>query len=254
MAEIREVLVPDIGDFADVPVIEVLVSPGDTVAPEDPLVTLESDKATMDVPAPFGGTVAEIRVSVGDTVSEGSPILDAARSQAQRRAADAGAGRRRPQPPVETPRRPTRPCPPSPQAAPAAGRGRRAGPYAQPGGAPPRARAGRRPERGRGLRPQGPDHQGGRARRRRGARRQPAAADRCAGHRAWTSRRGRRSTSRSTARSSAGRCSRIAEDQRPEPGPQLGDDPARHPPRRGGHHRARGVSQARSTRSTPSRA
>src|SRR6476646_1750694 len=75
MAEIREVLVPDIGDFADVPVIEVLVSPGDTVAPEDPLVTLESDKATMDVPAPFGGTVAEIRVSVGDTVSEGSPIL-----------------------------------------------------------------------------------------------------------------------------------------------------------------------------------
>ena len=75
MAEIREVLVPDIGDFADVPVIEVLVSPGDTVAPEDPLVTLESAKATMDVPAPFGGTVAEIRVSVGDTVSEGSPIL-----------------------------------------------------------------------------------------------------------------------------------------------------------------------------------
>jgi pyruvate dehydrogenase E2 component (dihydrolipoamide acetyltransferase) len=75
MAEIRDVLVPDIGDFADVPVIEVLVSPGDIVAPEDPLVTLESDKATMDVPAPFGGTVAEIRVSVGDTVSEGSPIL-----------------------------------------------------------------------------------------------------------------------------------------------------------------------------------
>jgi pyruvate dehydrogenase E2 component (dihydrolipoyllysine-residue acetyltransferase) len=75
MAEIRDVLVPDIGDFADVPVIEVLVSPGDSVAPEDPLVTLESDKATMDVPAPFGGTVAEIRVSVGDTVSEGSPIL-----------------------------------------------------------------------------------------------------------------------------------------------------------------------------------
>jgi pyruvate dehydrogenase E2 component (dihydrolipoamide acetyltransferase) len=75
MAEIRDVLVPDIGDFADVPVIEVLVSPGDSVGPEDPLVTLESDKATMDVPAPFGGTVAEIRVSVGDTVSEGSPIL-----------------------------------------------------------------------------------------------------------------------------------------------------------------------------------
>jgi pyruvate dehydrogenase E2 component (dihydrolipoamide acetyltransferase) len=71
----KEVLVPDIGDFTDVPIIEVLVSPGDSVAPEDPLVTLESDKATMDVPAPFGGIVRELRVSVGDTVSEGSPLL-----------------------------------------------------------------------------------------------------------------------------------------------------------------------------------
>jgi pyruvate dehydrogenase E2 component (dihydrolipoyllysine-residue acetyltransferase) len=75
MADVKEVVVPDIGDFADVPVIEVLVSPGDTVAPEDPLVTLESDKATMDVPAPFGGKISELKVSVGDTVSEGSPIL-----------------------------------------------------------------------------------------------------------------------------------------------------------------------------------
>ena len=49
-----DVLVPDIGDFSDVPIIEILVSPGDTVAPEDPLVTLESDKATMDVPSPIG--------------------------------------------------------------------------------------------------------------------------------------------------------------------------------------------------------
>ena len=55
---VRDVVVPDIGDFADVPVIEVLVAPGDTVAEEDPLVTLESDKATMDVPSPFGGVVA----------------------------------------------------------------------------------------------------------------------------------------------------------------------------------------------------
>jgi pyruvate dehydrogenase E2 component (dihydrolipoamide acetyltransferase) len=75
MADVREVVVPDIGDFSDVPVIEVLVSEGDSVAPEDPLVTLESDKATMDVPAPFAGTVAELKVSVGDTVSEGSLLL-----------------------------------------------------------------------------------------------------------------------------------------------------------------------------------
>ena len=54
--------VPDIGDFDDVPVIEILVAVGDTVAAEDPLVTLESDKATMDVPAPFGGVVREIHV------------------------------------------------------------------------------------------------------------------------------------------------------------------------------------------------
>jgi pyruvate dehydrogenase E2 component (dihydrolipoamide acetyltransferase) len=73
--EVKEVKVPDIGDFDDVPVIEVLVSPGDTVAEEDPLVTLESDKATMDVPAPFAGVVQELRVNVGDKVAEGSPLL-----------------------------------------------------------------------------------------------------------------------------------------------------------------------------------
>lgn len=75
MADLVEVKVPDIGDFADVPVIEVLVSPGDDVSAEDPLVTLESDKATMDIPAPRAGTVAELKVAVGDTVSEGSLIL-----------------------------------------------------------------------------------------------------------------------------------------------------------------------------------
>src|SRR3954471_18391330 len=75
MADVKEVVVPDIGDFSDVPIIEVLVAEGDSVAPEDPLVTLESDKATMDVPAPFAGTVAELKVNVGDTVSEGSLLL-----------------------------------------------------------------------------------------------------------------------------------------------------------------------------------
>jgi dihydrolipoamide dehydrogenase len=70
-----EMRLPDIGDFSDVPVIEVHVAPGDQVAAEDPVVTLESDKATMDVPATEGGVVSEVRVSVGDTVSEGDVIL-----------------------------------------------------------------------------------------------------------------------------------------------------------------------------------
>jgi dihydrolipoamide dehydrogenase len=70
-----EVRVPDIGDFKDVPVIEVFVKPGDAVKAEDSLVTLESDKATMDVPAPAAGVVKELEVKVGDKVSEGSVIL-----------------------------------------------------------------------------------------------------------------------------------------------------------------------------------
>jgi dihydrolipoamide dehydrogenase len=70
-----EVKVPDIGDFEDVPVIEIHVAVGDDVAPEDPLVTLESDKATMDIPAPSAGTVTELRVALEDKVSEGSLIL-----------------------------------------------------------------------------------------------------------------------------------------------------------------------------------
>lgn len=75
MASTTEVVVPDIGDFDNVPVIEVLVSAGDRVNAEDPLITLESDKATMDVPSPEAGVVKELRVAVGDTVSEGSAIL-----------------------------------------------------------------------------------------------------------------------------------------------------------------------------------
>jgi pyruvate dehydrogenase E2 component (dihydrolipoamide acetyltransferase) len=70
-----EVRVPDIGDFTDVPVIEVFVKPGDIVKVDDALVTLESDKATMDVPAPVAGVVEGVRVSVGERVSEGSPLL-----------------------------------------------------------------------------------------------------------------------------------------------------------------------------------
>src|SRR5579875_1577330 len=73
--EVISVEVPDIGDFHDVPIIEIHVEPGQRVAPEDPLVTLESDKATMDVPAPAAGTVRELHVALGDRVSQGSLLL-----------------------------------------------------------------------------------------------------------------------------------------------------------------------------------
>jgi pyruvate/2-oxoglutarate dehydrogenase complex dihydrolipoamide acyltransferase (E2) component len=75
-----EIRLPDIGDFTGVPVIEVHVAPGDQVAVDDPILTLESDKATMDIPAPQAGTVRELRVGVGDEVSQGDVLmtLDAA--------------------------------------------------------------------------------------------------------------------------------------------------------------------------------
>ncbi|HEY0384186.1 MAG TPA: dihydrolipoyllysine-residue acetyltransferase [Candidatus Elarobacter sp.] len=79
-----ELTVPDLGGFDDIPVIEVLVAPGDTIAKESPLVTLESDKATMEVPASAGGVVKELRVKVGDKVSQGTVLatLEAAEAQA----------------------------------------------------------------------------------------------------------------------------------------------------------------------------
>jgi pyruvate dehydrogenase E2 component (dihydrolipoamide acetyltransferase) len=100
-----EVKVPDIGDFKDVPVIEVFVKPGDTVKPEDALVTLESDKATMDVPSPSTGTVKELKVKLGDKVSEGSVILTldatgAAPAPAKAEAAPATSAAPSPLPPL----------------------------------------------------------------------------------------------------------------------------------------------------------
>jgi len=74
MAALKQALVPDIGDYTDVPVIEILVTVGDTVAQDQGLVTLESDKATMEVPAPFAGVVKELKVKLGDTLSEGSVV------------------------------------------------------------------------------------------------------------------------------------------------------------------------------------
>jgi pyruvate dehydrogenase E2 component (dihydrolipoamide acetyltransferase) len=90
MSDTTEIRVPDIGDFKDVPVIEIFVKTGDTVKAEDPLVSLESDKATMDVPSPQAGTVRAIHVKVGDTVSEGSVILELA-AEGAGSAAPAGA-------------------------------------------------------------------------------------------------------------------------------------------------------------------
>jgi pyruvate dehydrogenase E2 component (dihydrolipoamide acetyltransferase) len=115
MAALTEVKVPDIGDFKDVPVIEILVKPGDAVKAEDPLVSLESDKATMDVPAPADGIVREVKVKIGDKVSEGSVIV-------LLEAAGAPAAAAKPSP-VETPEPPAAAAPPatpSPEAARAA--------------------------------------------------------------------------------------------------------------------------------------
>ena len=75
MSQITEVKVPDIGEFKNVDIIEVHVAPGDTVNIEDPLITLESDKATMEVPAPLAGVVEAVKVKVGGKVTEGSVIL-----------------------------------------------------------------------------------------------------------------------------------------------------------------------------------
>jgi len=75
MSSTIEVRVPDIGDFKDVPVIEVLVKPGDRVKKNDSLITLESEKASMEVPAEADGIVQDVRVKVGDRVSEGVPIV-----------------------------------------------------------------------------------------------------------------------------------------------------------------------------------
>jgi pyruvate dehydrogenase E2 component (dihydrolipoamide acetyltransferase) len=75
MGTLREIIIPDIGDFKNVDVIEVLVKPGDAIQPEQSLITVESDKATMEIPSPAAGTVKELRVKVGDKVSTGSLLL-----------------------------------------------------------------------------------------------------------------------------------------------------------------------------------
>ncbi|WP_083487374.1 dihydrolipoyllysine-residue acetyltransferase [Pseudoxanthomonas dokdonensis] len=101
MAEIKEARVPDIGDYSDVPVIEVLVAVGDTVSKDQGLVTLESDKATLEVPAPFAGVIKELKVKLGDELSEGGVVAlietseggEAAKPAAQPAAAPAPAAK-----------------------------------------------------------------------------------------------------------------------------------------------------------------
>src|SRR5687768_14255019 len=105
----NQVVVPDIGDFKEVEVIEVLVKPGDAVSKEQSLITLESDKATMEIPSPGAGVVKELKIKVGDKVSQGSPILVLDAAQAQQ-----PAQKEAPKPPQKPSPAPA--APPSPAA------------------------------------------------------------------------------------------------------------------------------------------
>jgi pyruvate dehydrogenase E2 component (dihydrolipoamide acetyltransferase) len=149
------VQVPDIGDFDDVPVIEILVAVGDTVAAEDPLLTLESDKATMDVPAPFGGVVKEIAVAIGDTVSQGSALMtieamdgDAGAGEEAEQAAVADQAAEQTTPPAESLEAPEEPAPSS-AGAPADAPSQAPQPQTNGGRPEPRAGDGDGPEPGR---------------------------------------------------------------------------------------------------------
>ena len=84
----NEIRLPDIGDFKDVPIIEILIAPGQSVQKDAPILTLESDKATMDVPAPEDGVIGEVHVKVGDKVSQGGAAGDLCR----RRRRETGCG------------------------------------------------------------------------------------------------------------------------------------------------------------------
>jgi pyruvate dehydrogenase E2 component (dihydrolipoamide acetyltransferase) len=137
MGNMVEIKVPDIGDFKDVEVIELLVAPGDRIKPEQSLITVESDKASMEIPSPMAGVVRELKVKLGDKVSQGTPILElepsneaAASAKAPAAAAPAPSSAAT-APPVAAPA-PAPAVAPSPAAAPAA-----RAPVAAPGGSPP---------------------------------------------------------------------------------------------------------------------
>jgi pyruvate dehydrogenase E2 component (dihydrolipoamide acetyltransferase) len=119
MGSLRDILVPDIGDFKNIPVIEVLVKPGDTVKAEDSLITLESDKATMEVPAPFAGVVKELKIKPGDKVSQGAAILSLEISEGAAAPAPAAVAAQKPaSAPAPAPAAPTAQTP-APTATPA---------------------------------------------------------------------------------------------------------------------------------------
>ena len=117
MSQLIDIKVPDIGDFSEVPVIEVFVKPGDVIKVDDALVTLESDKATMDVPASAAGTVKEVLVKLGDKIGEGTIVVRVEASDASAAAPAPAAAASAPAP------TPAAPAPAAPQAAPTAGGG-----------------------------------------------------------------------------------------------------------------------------------
>jgi pyruvate/2-oxoglutarate dehydrogenase complex dihydrolipoamide acyltransferase (E2) component len=259
MSEIITVGVPDIGDFKDVEIIEVLVGVGDEVAPEDPLITLESDKASIEIPAPQGGVVRKLKVKVGDRVSEGDAILD---MEAVAASGETKRNRKRPWTAAARRRKSSR---------------RRAHPNRHPG---PRHRGGAepasRPAPAEGPRPSPTAHIAdekafrkahaspgirrfarelgvdlakvdGSGRKKRILREDVQGFVK----RALSHGRGIGAGRRTDARD---RLQPVRADRNPgadqdqqadgqEPAPQLGDRAARDPVRRGGYHRARGLPQ-----------
>ena len=208
-----EVKVPNIGDFKDIPVIQLLVKAGDKVQKDDSLLVLESDKATLEVPAPAAGVISELKVKIGDKVSAGTLVAllegsngAAPRGDQRQRESQSGYAGAAPaaapasprlRPPSSRPRRPRlrRPSPPR-------RRSRRRHRPCEPRRAPVRARAGSAARSGDRLRPEEPDPQGGHPLLRQADAR-PAARARAAaaGSPIWGSLPGPRSTSPSSDRS-----------------------------------------------------
>ncbi|MFY9976567.1 MAG: biotin/lipoyl-containing protein, partial [Chromatiaceae bacterium] len=124
MATVESILLPDIGDFSEIPVIEVLVGPGDRIEPEQSLLTLESDKATMEIPAPKGGVISEVLVQVGDKVSQGSPLFRLQTEGTRAEQATSAAAPTSAPEPVSPPPAPSAPAPasaPAPESMPLGG-------------------------------------------------------------------------------------------------------------------------------------